>query len=71
MNEPNGNAPVTVAAEIVPLDDALVALLGEYAQQAAALDGQRRGALMLFMRQHGLQGNWRLSDNGRELVRAE
>lgn len=71
MNELNGDAPITVAAEIVPLDDDLLALFAEFDRRAITLNGERQGALELFLRQHKLTGNWRLAENGRELVRAE
>ena len=29
----------------------------------------RSGALVLFIRQHKLEGNWQLAENGRELVK--
>jgi len=67
--------------ETYPLDDAVIALLDDMKkahvqfvqqaqQQEQLLLGQQQGALTLFIRQHALQGNWRLADNGRELVKA-
>jgi hypothetical protein len=56
--------------ENYPLDDALIQMLGEIATQVNALNAQRQGALVLFLRQHKLQGNWQLAENGRELIKA-
>lgn len=63
-------------AENYPLDDAVIAMMSEIAEaqknlekQALSLAAQRQGALVLFVRQHKLQGNWQLAENGRELVR--
>jgi hypothetical protein len=38
-------------------------------QQLQALQSQTNGALVLFIRQHKLPGNWAPAENGRELVR--
>lgn len=62
-------APVAPAPETYALDEDVLALLANYTQQAAAVEGAKQGAIALFMRQRGLQGNWRIADNGRELVR--
>jgi len=56
--------------ESYPLDDALITMLGEINQQITQLQAQRQGALVLFIRQHKLQGNWQVADNGKELVKA-
>ena len=63
--------------ESFPLDEALIGLLGEFKEvhqrlerQAMVLAAQREGALVLFMRQHGLKGDWQLAENGREIVKA-
>jgi len=65
MNEANTDTQ----QEILPLDDAFIALIAEAKQQVAMLDGRIQGALMLFLRQHGLAGNWQIAQNGREVVR--
>lgn len=56
----------------VPLDDATIAMLQELQQaaqqQQAFLEGQRQGALLLFMKQKGLTGKWGIAPNGRELI---
>jgi hypothetical protein len=54
-----------------PLDDAMIGLLAEFREQTKVIEAQTLGALILFIRQHGLQGNWQLAKNGCELVRAE
>jgi len=60
----------TTDMEHYPLDEALIAMLGEIAQQMQALQAQRQGALVLFIRQQKLTGNWQVAENGRELVKA-
>ncbi|HEV8500431.1 MAG TPA: hypothetical protein VGR63_02555 [Casimicrobiaceae bacterium] len=75
MKERNGNSRPEAAeeaarAEVVALDEPLIALLADFRQQAQAIEAQARGALALFMRQHALAGNWQIAANGRELVRA-
>lgn len=68
--EVNANANATqTEAENYPLDDALIQMLGEINQQMIPLQAQRQGALILFIRQHKLQGNWQVAENGRELVK--
>lgn len=57
-------------SENYPLDDALIAMLGEIRLQMQTLQAQQQGALVLFVRQHKLQGNWQVAENGRELVKA-
>ena len=57
-------------AENYPLDEASIQLLAEIGQQMTALNAQRQGALVLFIRQHKLQGNWQVAENGKELVKA-
>jgi hypothetical protein len=78
MNEPtnNGTAETVAPAETYPIDDALISLVADIGkaeqqlqQQAIALNAQRNGALVLFIRQHNLQGNWKIAENGRELVK--
>jgi len=71
--------------ESYPLDEATISVLADIKkaqtdfdaqpvvqqvrQNAIALDSQRQGALLLFYRQHKLEGNWRIADNGTELVK--
>jgi hypothetical protein len=66
MDNDNNTKP---ESEIFPLDDAAITMLGEINQQMIAMQAQRQGALVLFIRQHKLQGNWQLAENGRELVK--
>jgi len=56
--------------ERYPLDDAAISLLADLKSQMQRLDAQWQGALVLFIRQHKLQGNWNVADNGKELVKA-
>ena len=71
MDEQNSNNE-----ERFPLDDAMIGLLEDFGKgfaqiekQAAELNAQQQGALVLFLRQHELKGNWRLTESRRELVR--
>lgn len=79
MPELNGQQP-QASVENFPLDEAMIEILaqiqGQFAElqkqvdaEAMKLNATRQGALVLFIRQHRLDGNWRLADNGRELVR--
>jgi hypothetical protein len=56
-------------AETFPLDDACIEMLTELAAQARTLEVSRNAVLTYFAKQHKLQGNWQLAENGRELVR--
>ena len=60
-------------AENYPLDEATIELLAEIQtaldKQILILNSQRQGALILFVRQQKLKGNWQVAENGRELVR--
>ena len=68
--EPETNANATQPeVENYPLDDALISMLAEINQQMIPLQAQRQGALVLFIRQHKLQGNWQVAENGKELVK--
>jgi hypothetical protein len=63
------NVTQQTETENYPLDDALIQMLAEINQQMIPLQAQRQGALVLFIRQHKLQGNWQVAENGRELVK--
>jgi hypothetical protein len=65
-NEQNGQQP---EAENFPLDEAMISILSEIKQQVTLLQAQRQGALVHFIRQHKLQGNWQEAENGKELVK--
>jgi len=68
--EPEVNAATPQAeVENYPLDEALIQMLAEINQQLVPLQAQRQGALVLFIRQHKLQRNWQVAENGRELVK--
>ena len=54
-----------------PLDDVAIALFAQGLKQIEAVNAEMSGALKLYLRQHKLEGNWRLADNGRELQRME
>ena len=70
MEQPEVNANATqTEVENYPLDEALIQMLQEINQQMVPLQAQRQGALVLFIRQHKLQGNWQVAENGRELVK--
>jgi hypothetical protein len=68
MKEETNGGPVE--PERYPLDDALISMLGELDPQIALLQSQRMGALVLFLRQQKLTGNWNVAPNGKELVKA-
>jgi hypothetical protein len=70
-NENKVGTEAANSADVYPLDDLTIQLLGEYRERVMALDFERRGVLTHFARQHNLQGNWQLAENGRELVRKD
>jgi hypothetical protein len=53
-----------------PLDDAAIALFAEGKRQLEMVNAQMVGAMNLYIKQHRLEGQWRLAENGRELERA-
>jgi hypothetical protein len=55
--------------ENYPLDEAVIQMMAEINGQIQALNQQWQGALVLFIRQHKLQGNWTMAENGKELVK--
>jgi len=55
--------------ENYPLDDSMIELMTEANQQIAGINQRLQGALILFLRQHKLEGNWQIAPNGRELVK--
>lgn len=55
--------------ESYPLDDAAIGLVLELQTQIMALSARVEGVLSLFVRQHALSGDWKLSPNGKELIR--
>jgi hypothetical protein len=68
----------TNEVENFPLDEATISVLADIKKareqieaSAISLEGQRQGALIVFLRQHKLDGDWRVADNGRELVKAK
>jgi hypothetical protein len=58
----------TGAFEGVTFDETMLAALAEFDTQAQSIEAQRIGALRLFMRQRGLDGEWMLSADRRALV---
>lgn len=63
-------------SENFPLDEASIQILAEVNQRLEAInaEGQKlrqmaEGALLLFLRQHKLEGNWQVAPNGKELVK--
>lgn len=72
MEDQRQNAKTEEAQqEVYPLDDAAISLLADLRANIEKLDAQWNGALVLFIRQHKLQGNWGVAPNGRELIRQE
>lgn len=57
--------------DIYPLDDAAITLLADIRTQMRMLEAQFQGALVLFIRQQKLTGNWQVSENGREIVKVQ
>lgn len=55
--------------ENYPLDDAMISLVVDIRKEMQPFNLQLQGALVLFIRQHHLEGNWTIADNGRELVK--
>jgi hypothetical protein len=56
------------ATENYPLDEAAISVFADIRKQMYPLELQWQGALVLFLRQHKLSGNWRVHDNGREII---
>ena len=56
--------------EAFPLDDAAIEILAELDAQDKVTHASRLSVLNYFLRQHKMQGNWQLSPNRRELVKA-
>jgi hypothetical protein len=54
--------------EVYPLDDATLEIVQHIDATITMLNQQLNGALMLFIRQQKLKGNWRLAANRRELA---
>jgi hypothetical protein len=69
MDEPNNKPQVEEAQDVYPLDDAAISVLADLKANIASLDAQWTGALVLFIRQHKLVGNWGVAPNGKELIR--
>jgi hypothetical protein len=69
MDEPEIKNAAHADVENYPLDEALIGLLADINQQILPLQAQRQGALVLFIRQQKLTGNWQVAENGRELVK--
>jgi hypothetical protein len=65
----NNSEIVATEPELFPLDEAAITLLADIRNQMRMLEAQSQGALVLFIRQHNLKGNWQMSENGRELVK--
>lgn len=55
--------------ETFPLSEEIIQLLGEVNTEIQRLNAQAQGAVILFLRQHKLQGDWRVAPNNRELVK--
>ena len=53
--------------ENYPLDEASITFFAEGKKAIDLVNAKLNGAFELILKMHGLQGNWRLADNGREL----
>ncbi len=71
MEDQTQNTQAEQAQEAYPLDDAAISLLADLKANIDTLNAQWNGALVLFIRQHKLVGNWGVAPNGRELIRQE
>lgn len=63
MDEPKNENEV----ENYPLDEASITFFAEGRKAIDAINLKLNGGFELILKMHGLQGNWRLADNGREL----
>lgn len=67
--------PENKAPERCDLDDETLAFLADLDRQTALLsaqiEGQRSGALAMFVRRRGLSGTWGLSEDRRGLVKRD
>jgi hypothetical protein len=67
--------PEAVPLNIVPLDEASLALLAEIDRDerdaAQQITGQRIGVIRMVMKQQRLEGVWGLSDDRRAIVRRQ
>jgi hypothetical protein len=57
------------AENFYPLDEATIAFFAEGTKQLEMVQAQMSGALQLYLKQHKLDGRWRIAQNGRELQR--
>lgn len=70
-NYPLDEATISVLADIKKAQDQFESdpIVRQVRQHDITLDGQRQGALIVFLRQHKLDGNWKVAINGKELVK--
>lgn len=58
--------------EVFPLDDVTIQMVAELREQQRVLPhviaASIQTALQMFARQHRLKGNFKLADNGREII---
>jgi hypothetical protein len=66
---PSLGAAESVPLNLCPFDEAVLAMLEEFRQQAAQLEAAKLGAVRLWMRQQGLTGEWTFAPDFRGLVR--
>jgi hypothetical protein len=57
-----------VTQETYPLDDAAIETIAMATKQTAEINLGVQAVLNYFLRQHKLKGNWRVAENGKELV---
>jgi hypothetical protein len=55
--------------ETYPLSEEMIQLLSEIDAEMQRLAQQGQGALLLFLRQHKLEGMWNIAENKREVVK--
>lgn len=69
MEETQQQPVETAAPEAFPIDEAMQSMIADCTAQIARAEATLKGALILFARQHGLQGDWKISPNGKELIK--
>ena len=63
------DTPRRIAVFGVANEDSIAWHVAQGLKQLETLNQQMNGALLLYLKQHSLEGNWRLAANGRELER--
>ena len=59
------------ADNFYPLDEPAIALFADGQRQIESINARMVGVMQLYLRQHKLDGQGRVAENGRELCRVE